>query len=85
MRTYTCALLGFPVRGMNPTSGTKLLKFETLWIIFLVFRGGVVTTLTCCASQCNHNAILFAFACHFFLHFRFWLAMPLYSNYNKSP
>ena len=70
---------------MLPTSRTELLKFHTLWIIFFVFRCGVVAAFTSCASQRHHNAILFAFASHFFTPFSFqaWLATFLISVPNK--
>ena len=57
-------LLGFAVGGVNPTSVTKFSKFETLWIVLFILRGGVVAAFAGCASQRHHDAIFFALACH---------------------
>jgi hypothetical protein len=64
---------------MLPAGSAKLLEFQTLWIVLLVFRGGVVAAFAGCASQRDHNTIFFAFASHIstpFL-FRAWLATLL--------
>jgi hypothetical protein len=60
-------LLGFAVSHMNLARVAIFLEFETLRIVLLVFLGCVVAALAGCASQRDHNAILFSFACHFFL------------------
>ena len=60
-------LLGFAVSHMNLACVAIFLEFETLRIVLLVFLGCVVAALAGCASQRDHNAILFSFACHFFL------------------
>jgi hypothetical protein len=49
---------------MSPAGGAELSEFETLWIVLFVFLRGIVAALTGCASQRDHNAIFFTFACH---------------------
>jgi len=52
---------------MYATGSAKLTKFQTLWIVLLVFRGSIVAAFAGCASQRHHYTILFAFTRHFFL------------------
>src|SRR5579859_6429941 len=63
------------MRHMHSTGITELFKFHAIRIVFLVLRGGIIAALAGCASQCYHNAILFAFS-HFFLRSRSRSGLP---------
>jgi hypothetical protein len=49
---------------MYATGTAELSQFETLWIVFLVFRGRIVALLAFGTSQHGYDAILFAFTGH---------------------
>jgi hypothetical protein len=61
---------------MDTARGTKFSEFKTLRIIFLILRGGIVTTLAGRASQRYHDTILFAFTCHASLRSSSKLGLP---------
>jgi len=56
------------------TGSAELAKFQTFWIVLLVFRGSIVAAFAGCASQRHYYTILFAFARHFFSP-QAWLAV----------
>jgi hypothetical protein len=62
-------------RGL-PTRITILPQLHTLRVVLFVLGGGIIAAFASSASQCYHNAILFAFASHLFLRSRCeaWLA-----------
>jgi len=62
---------------MLSTSCAKLAQFEAIRIVLFVLFRGVVAALASCASQRNHNAILFAFTSHDILRYVAWLAEDL--------
>src|SRR6476646_8888296 len=59
-----------------PTRVTILPQLHALRVILFVLRSGIVAAFAGIASQCYHNAILFAFTSHLFLRSRCeaWLA-----------
>ena len=52
---------------MHTTGRTELSQFQTLRIILLVFRRGVVAMLANRAGQRRNDAVLFPFSGHVFL------------------
>jgi len=52
---------------MHPTGRTEFSEFQTLWIILLVLRSGIVAMFANCASQRRNNTVLFTFTGHVLL------------------
>jgi hypothetical protein len=50
---------------MYPASGTEFAQFETLRVVFLILRGGIIAAFAGRASQRHHNAIFLAFSHNF--------------------
>jgi hypothetical protein len=62
---------------MLAASCAELAQFEAIRIILLVLFRGIVAALAGCASQRDHDAILFAFTSHDILRYVAWLAEDL--------
>lgn len=52
---------------MHTTGRTELSQFQTLRIILLVFRRGIVAMFANCASQRRNDTVLFTFSGHVLL------------------
>lgn len=55
------------MRCTDATRAAELFQFETLWVVFLVFRGRIVALLALSTSQDRDNTILFRLTGHILL------------------
>src|SRR5690349_10933313 len=57
-------LLCFAMHCVFSTARTKLIEFQTIWIIAPILLGGVVPLLAIITLKCDHRTNIFLLGCH---------------------